>query len=48
MVVVSLAEETGFYLFWEPQAKNGFVARVASRRGLLQGRHKGVYPFISV
>ena len=27
----------------EPQGKNGFVARVATRRGLFQGRHKGVY-----
>ena len=27
----------------EPQAKNGFVARLATRRGVFQGRHKGVY-----
>ena len=39
----SLAGRNGFYLFEEPQAKNGFVARVATRRGLFQWRHKGVY-----
>ena len=39
----SLAGRNGFYLSEEPQAKNGFVARVAQRRGLSQGRQKGVY-----
>src|ERR1700722_14823474 len=41
--VVSLAEETGFASFRNRRRKNGFVARVATRRGLFQGRHKGVY-----
>jgi hypothetical protein len=34
----SLAGRNGFYLFEEPQAKNGFVARVATRRGLSKDR----------
>jgi hypothetical protein len=41
--VVSLAEETGFASFRNRRRKNGFVARVATRRGLFQRRHKGVY-----
>ena len=39
----SLTGRNGFYLSEEPQAKNGLVARVAQRRGLSQGRQKGVY-----
>jgi hypothetical protein len=42
-LVFSLAEETGFTSFRNRRQKNGFVARVATRRGLFQGRHKGFY-----
>jgi hypothetical protein len=39
----SLAEKPGFASVKGRKEKNGFVARVARRRGLFQGRHKGVY-----
>jgi hypothetical protein len=43
MLWFSLAEETVFASFGNRRRKNGFVARVATRRGLFQGLHKGVY-----
>jgi hypothetical protein len=42
----SLAEKTGFASVKGRKEKNGFVARVATRRGHFQGRHKGVYFYL--
>jgi len=36
-------KKTGLASFRNRRRKNGFVARVATRRGLFQRRHKGVY-----
>jgi hypothetical protein len=43
MIVVSFAEET-FFRIDEPQEKNGFVARFATRRGLFQGTVRAAFP----